>query len=123
MAYHGQPRYTGDLDLFFRPSTLNATSLLTALREFGAPTFHLSVKELAASGFTVTFGTPPARVDLLNWLSGITFEDAQSDAVSGLLGSVKVRYLSIRSLRQNKMAAGRLKDVLDIQLLKQSEPN
>jgi len=26
MAYHGQPRYTGDLDLFFRPSTRNKTA-------------------------------------------------------------------------------------------------
>ena len=97
MAYHGQPRYTGDLDLFFKPSTENAVALIEALRAFGAPTGHLAVGELATSGTTVTFGAPPSRVDLLNWLSGLAYEDAGSDA---------------------EEAAGRPKDRLDAQILK-----
>ena len=115
MAFHGQPRYTGDLDLFFRPSEQNAAALLEALRAFGAPTGHLLANELATAGFTVTFGVPPSRVDLLNWLSGLTYEDASSDAVDGRLGPVPVRYLSKRSLIVNKSASGRTKDLSDIQ--------
>jgi len=64
MAHHGQPRYTGDLDLFFRPSPTNADALLKALHAFGAPTGHLRLDEMATPGLTVTFGVPPTRVDL-----------------------------------------------------------
>lgn len=117
MAFHGQPRYTGDLDLFFRPSVENARALIDALRMFGAPTGHLVVDELAVRGYTVTFGVPPSRVDLLNWLSGLSYEDAASDAVEGTLGSVAVRFLSKRSLIINKVAAGRPKDLADRQIL------
>lgn len=117
MAFHGQPRYTGDLDLFFRPSPENAAALLESLRAFGAPTGHLRLDELATRGFTVTFGIPPSRIDLLNWLSGLTYEDAASDAIEGDLGGVRVRFLSKRAFRQNKLAAARPKDLLDAQIL------
>ena len=117
MAYHGQPRYTGDLDLFFRPSPENAAALLEALRDFGAQTGHLRLDELATRGFTVTFGVPPARIDLLNWLSGLTYEDAASDAPPGDLGGVAVRFLSRRAFVKNKLAAARPKDLLDAGIL------
>jgi hypothetical protein len=121
MAHHGQPRYTGDLDLFFRPSPENASALLDALRAFGAPTGHLRQHELATRGFTVTFGVPPTRVDLLNWLSGLTYEDAASDAPEGDLGGVRVRFLSRRALLANKAAAGRPKDLLDARILAEED--
>lgn len=35
LAYHGSPRYTGDLDLFVSTDPVNARSVLSALREFG----------------------------------------------------------------------------------------
>jgi hypothetical protein len=117
MAYHGQPRYTGDLDLFFRPSQANATALITALRAFGAPTGHLTVDELATPGTTITFGVPPSRVDLLNWLSGLSYDDAASDSEEGELGPVRVQFLSRRAIVLNKAAANRPKDVLDVQIL------
>lgn len=121
MAYHGQPRYTGDLDLFFRPSEANALALIEALRSFGAPTGHLSVDELARSGTTVTFGVPPSRVDLLNWLSGVGYDDASSDAEAGELGTVQVRFLSRRAFVTNKVAAGRPKDLLDARIIEGDE--
>ncbi len=121
MAYHGQPRYTGDLDLFFEPTQNNAHALLRCLRQFGTPTAHLSVDDLASTGLTVTFGTPPSRVDLLNWMSGITFEDAVSDSVAGEMFGVPVRYLSKRALIKNKVAAGRPKDIADLTVIEDSQ--
>ena len=35
LAYHGSPRYTGDLDLYVRPDAENASRILAALEEFG----------------------------------------------------------------------------------------
>ena len=117
MALHRQPRYTGDLDVLYRPSTDNADAVLAALRDFGAPTSHLTLEDLSTQGMTVTFGFPPARVDLLNWLSGMDFEDAASDCQEGILDGVTVKFLSLRALRKNKLASGRPKDILDVSLL------
>ena len=37
LALHGVPRYTGDLDVFVRPTALNADRVWRALLRFGAP--------------------------------------------------------------------------------------
>jgi len=34
LAFHGAPRYTGDLDLYIRPSVENARRLMAALSAF-----------------------------------------------------------------------------------------
>ena len=35
LAYHGRPRYTGDLDILVRPSPANASKVAAVLRDFG----------------------------------------------------------------------------------------
>ena len=35
LAYHGRPRYTGDLDILIRPSPANASKIAAVLRDFG----------------------------------------------------------------------------------------
>jgi len=34
LAFHGAPRYTGDIDIFVRPDLENAQCILRALAEF-----------------------------------------------------------------------------------------
>lgn len=117
MAYHDRPRYTGDLDVLVRPTTDNAVRLLDALKAFGAPTANLAARDLETKGTTITIGVPPRRIDILNWLSGLTWEDASADAEPGSMGGVNVRFLSLRALRQNKAAAGRERDAEDLRAL------
>jgi hypothetical protein len=38
LAFHGAPRFTGDIDVFVRPTADNAGRLLAALESFGFPT-------------------------------------------------------------------------------------
>jgi hypothetical protein len=42
LAFHGAPRFTGDLDILVRPTLDNATRLLTALEAFGCPVQELT---------------------------------------------------------------------------------
>jgi hypothetical protein len=35
VAYHGAPRYTGDIDLLVKPTNQNGSKVLSALKEFG----------------------------------------------------------------------------------------
>ena len=41
LAFHGAPRFTGDIDLFVRPTLENAERVLAAVRAFGFPTSEL----------------------------------------------------------------------------------
>ncbi len=47
LAFHGAPRYTGDLDLYVRPGPDNAARVMASLREFGFGSAGLSEKDLA----------------------------------------------------------------------------
>lgn len=117
LAFHGMPRYTGDLDIFVSASSENAKLLYDALVEFGAPVSSLSEATLAESDTMITFGIEPRAVDILNWLTGVTWEDAASDAVDGQFGSVPVRFISARAYKKNKAASGRPKDLADLDYL------
>jgi len=45
LAYHGAPRYTGDLDIFVKSDTENAQCILNALNEFGFGSLGLQEKD------------------------------------------------------------------------------
>jgi hypothetical protein len=45
----------------------------------------------------------------------VEFDDAWSDRVAGDLDGVPVAFLSLRAYRKNKLAAGRLKDLADLE--------
>lgn len=53
----------------------------------------------------------------LNWISGLTWDEAESDAVAGDLGGVPVRFLSFRAWKLNKMVADRDHDREDLKKL------
>lgn len=76
LAALGVPRATGDLDIWVRPTTQNAERVLEALRRFGAPLVDLSLDDLTRPDTVFQIGLPPARVDILSGISGVTFEDA-----------------------------------------------
>ncbi len=44
LAFHGAPRFTGDLDMLVRPTLDNAAQLLEALEAFGFPVTDLVPK-------------------------------------------------------------------------------
>jgi len=46
LAAHGVPRATGDIDIWVRPTGLNAERVLRALAAFGAPLFDLTMEDL-----------------------------------------------------------------------------
>jgi len=50
LAFHGVPRYTGDLDLFVRPMPENARRIIAALGDFGFGSLGLAVEDFAAPG-------------------------------------------------------------------------
>jgi hypothetical protein len=119
LAAHGVPRATGDLDIFVRATSENARRVLTALRAFGAPLFELTERDLSTPDTVFQIGLPPSRIDLLTSISGVTFDDAWPRHMDVTLGTLIVPVIGRDDFVTNKKAAGRTKDLLDVQMLDQ----
>lgn len=122
LAVHGVPRATGDLDVFVRPSHANAERVLQALERFGAPvdSHRLSVADLLRPGTIYQIGLPPRRIDIITAIDGCTFEEAWSGRSEVIVEDRPQPFLGRADLIRNKQAAGRVKDLLDLELLRLS---
>ena len=76
LAFHGAPRYTGDIDIFVRPHPENAQRILHALAAFGFQFPNLNVDDFQNLNKVVQLGVPPIRVDLIPSLTGVSWEEA-----------------------------------------------
>ena len=112
-----QPRATKDLDLLIRSDEANSAAVYRALTQYGAPLDGLSPQDFM-DGSTFQVGQPPARVDILQRIDGLTFDQAWQNRIEGLIdGEVKVNVISKDDLIRNKLASGREQDVLDAKKL------
>jgi hypothetical protein len=115
LALHGRPRATGDLDVWVDATPDNAARVMSALREFGAPTDQLSEPDLAAPGIVYQIGVPPGRIDILTELTGLTFAEAWPDRLVRPFGDVDAPFIGRAAFLKNKRATGRSKDLGDIE--------
>ena len=117
LAFHGAPRYTGDLDILVRPDGENASRIVTALAVFGFDSLGISREDLVGPDKVLQLGYPPVRIDLVTSLTGITWEEAAAGRVRAEYGDVPVAYLGKQELIRNKRALGRKKDEADLEAL------
>ena len=117
LAFHGAPRFTGDLDVFVRPEAANASRILNALAVFGFHFPNLTEADFQKPGNVVQLGVPPVRIDLVTSISGVSWEEAEAAKDSGTFGDVPVNYIGRRQFIANKRATGRTKDLADVEAL------
>lgn len=120
MGAHGSIRFTGDIDLFYRRTEPNAKRIVLALKAFGYSATGLKVKSLMQPAVVHFFGRPPRRVDLLNVISGVTFEEAWEDRVVKESDGLRLPILSFDMLLKNTRASPRPKDALDAEMLEKA---
>jgi len=84
LAFHGVPRFTGDLDILVRPSLENAARVLDALEAFGFPVPDLSPEAIADRRRMLQMGVPPVQIHLMSAISGVEWDEAWSDRVEGV---------------------------------------
>ena len=118
LAFHGAPRFTGDLDILIRPTLDNAARLLAAVHAFGFPVTDLSPEVIADRRRMLQMGVPPVQIHVMCAISGVDWDEAWSDRVEGPLGGHSVHFLGRDTFLRNKRAAGRPKDLADIDALK-----
>lgn len=117
LAFHGAPRYTGDIDIFIKSDAENAQRILSALDKFGFKSIGLTIEDFENPEKVVQLGVPPVRVDIITSLSGVTWEDAYSGKATGKYGDISVYYIGRKQFISNKRAIGRKKDLADIEAI------
>jgi hypothetical protein len=121
LAYHGRPRHTGDLDIWIKPSVGNAEKMVTVLKDFGFSSLGLIKEDFLKENHVTQLGYPPIRIDILNAISGVNFDEAYLNKIDGEVDDLKISYISISDFIANKQATGRAKDLGDIQALEKNE--
>ena len=115
-----EPRATKDLDIFIRCDEENSEAIYRALAEFGAP-LHDLVPSDFRDGSCFQIGSPPARVDILQQIDGINFDEAWKNRVEAIIeGEIRVAIIARDDLIRNKLASGREQDLLDVKKLRAS---
>ncbi len=119
LAFHGAPRFTGDIDLLVKADSANAKRILVALEEFGFGSLELSEVDFISPHNVIQLGVPPVRVDIMTSLTAVGWEKAQADKVRGDYGETPIYFISKADLITNKRSLGRKKDQADLEALGQ----
>jgi hypothetical protein len=66
-------------------------------------------------------GQPPARIDIMRKIDGVTFDEAWENRIGGLIdGNIPAHVISREHLIQNKLAVGRHQDLADVEKLREA---
>ncbi len=114
VGLHGYPRATIDLDIWVRATVDNARRVLDALRAFGFDLPVLQPQLFIDRDSIVRFGVPPFRIELMTSIDGVRYDDCHARAQLMVLDDVPVPVISLEDLKVNKRAAGRHKDLADL---------
>jgi len=117
LAAHGHPRATGDLDIWVRADSENASRVLRSLAVFGAPLDDLTVDDLSKPGIVFQIGVEPSRIVILTAISGVEFDHAWTNRVLIEMDGVCVHVIGREDLIVNKRASGRPKGIADVETL------
>jgi hypothetical protein len=116
-AYHGRPRFTGDIDILIRPSAENATRLRSALNQFGFSGVGLQEENFTREEQIIQLGMAPNRIDILTSITGCNFEDIWATRVPAKIADLPVNFISKEQYIRNKRAVGRPQDLADVDAL------
>lgn len=119
VGIYGHPRYTGDLDIWLNATLENAVRIVKAVNLFGFSSFGLTPDDFTKEGNVIQLGYPPLRIDLLTQIDGVTFEECYKHCRSVDIEGISVNFIGYQDLVKNKKHTGRLKDIDDIEHMKE----
>jgi predicted nucleotidyltransferase len=114
VAFHGYVRATQDIDIFYRNSRENILRIQKSLAGFGLQTTSEQLSEFEDTGSIIRMGFPPVKIEMINSISGRTFEEVWRNRIPARYADVPVNFISLADLIKNKRESGRLKDLADI---------
>jgi predicted nucleotidyltransferase len=117
VGYHGYPRATGDMDIWIEMSEANSKKVASAFRDFCMPKEAISEGLFLETNKVIRMGVPPVRLEVITSASGVEFNECYSNREVVELDGIPINFISLEDLKKNKSAAGRHKDLADIEHL------
>lgn len=105
------------MDVWIQTNPENAGNVVNVCREFGFDLPNLRAELFTDPRQMTRMGHPPLRIEILNAVSGLTFDSAWENRINEVWDGVPVSLISLHDLRTNKLASGRLKDLADLENL------
>ena len=116
VAYHGFPRTTLDMDIWIANRRENAARMVQVMRDFGF-TGSISPEVFLVDDGVVRMGVAPMKLEIMMDVSGVSFDECYENRVVDMIDGTRVSIISLQDLRLNKKAAGRHKDLNDLENL------
>ena len=114
---HGYARATLDIDIFIRPTEINAQKTWLALKAFGYDLTDVKKGDLLKKKLLIR--QYAVETDIHPFVKGITFEKVWKNKVRTKFGNTFVYFASLDDLIKMKRSAGRPKDLEDLKYLKE----
>ena len=115
----GYSRSTGYMDIWVNKTEVNYHKLQSAIIEFGLPAKAIQKDQFFSNEFDVfSFGKPPFAIEIMTAVKGLDFvKTYQSSTIERIDNRIDVRIIHLNQLLEAKRAAGRNKDLNDIENL------
>ena len=117
VAYHGYPRYTGDIDIWVAISKENATKIVEVLNAFGFGSLNITEEYFLQKDLVLQLGYEPVRIDILTSITALSFQECLQSCVKVNFENIVINFLNLENLKINKLATGRQKDLGDVENL------
>lgn len=114
VGLHGYPRATVDMDVWVSPTGSNAERIVAALRAFGFDGPEVSAPLFVNPRALIRFGVPPFRIEIMTTIDGVEYDGCRARAVEFDVDGLPVPVIALADLKANKLAAGRHKDLADL---------
>lgn len=117
VAFHGYPRYTGDIDFLVCPELENGHRIIKVMEAFGFDNTGIYAEDFISPNKIIQLGYPPNRIDLITSISGCSFDEVWKSRIETMLDHVPVFIIGKETLIKNKRVSNRSKDLLDVEKL------
>lgn len=117
---HGYARATLDIDIFIEPAPENARRCRAALQAFGYDMTDCSVEDLLTK--KVLIRQYAVACDVHPFVKGVTWDEVWNRRVQGTIGAAPASFASLADIITMKAAAGRPKDLEDLEYLRRLDP-
>lgn len=88
------------------------------MKAFGLPIDEAELEKMTSDNrVMMILGHEPNRVDFLNFLTGINFQEAYSRRIHRRIGAIEAHHICQTDLILTKKAVGRPRDLLDLESL------
>ena len=116
-----RPDLPEDLDILVRPTEENGRRVLSAIADFGFPTAPLGAVDLAGGDKVIEMGIDPVQIHVMSQIDGVTWNEVWASREVGPFGPRSVAFIGREAFLRNKRAAGRPKDLADVEALREDE--